>query len=99
MPVGRACRRWSPPWYPRRQRVPCCCSASRMPGVAELAAPSPALRHRLPDRLDWYTLRSLFGPLVLCLCVLLLAMLLQWSLRLFDMAASTGASMLLVLKM
>jgi lipopolysaccharide export system permease protein len=67
--------------------------------VAELAAPSPALRHRLPDRLDWYTLRSLFGPLVLCLCVLLLAMLLQWSLRLFDMAASTGAGMLLVLKM
>jgi lipopolysaccharide export system permease protein len=67
--------------------------------VAELAAPAPALRHRLPDRLDWYILRSLFGPLVLCLCVLLLAMLMQWSLRLFDMAASTGAGMLLVLKM
>jgi lipopolysaccharide export system permease protein len=67
--------------------------------VAETLAASAALRHRLPDRLDWYALRSLFGPLLLCLCVLLLAMLLQWSLRLFDMAASTGAGMLLVLKM
>lgn len=66
--------------------------------VAERAAPAPALRHRLPDRLDWYTLRSLFGPLVLCLCVLLLAMLLARLLRLFDMAAATGASTLLVMK-
>ncbi len=59
----------------------------------------PSLRHRLPDRLDWYTLRGLFGPLVLCLCVLLLAQLLERLLRLFDMAAATGASSLLVLKM
>lgn len=66
--------------------------------MAEYAAPAAVLRHRVPDRLDWYTLRSLFGPLLLCLCVLLLAMLLQWSLRLFDMAATTGASSLLVLK-
>jgi lipopolysaccharide export system permease protein len=73
-----------------------------MPGrvpVAEPAAPAPALRHRLPDRLDWYTLRSLFGPLVLCLCVVLLAALLLRLLRLFDIAASTGASSLLVVKM
>ncbi len=61
--------------------------------------PAPALRHRLPDRLDWYALRSLLGPLVLCLCVLLLAQLLERLLRLFDMAAATGASSLLVLKM
>jgi lipopolysaccharide export system permease protein len=70
-----------------------------MPGVAELAAPAPALRHRLPDRLDWYTLRSLFGPLVLCLGVVLLAALLLRLLRLFDIAAATGASTLLVMKM
>ncbi len=57
------------------------------------------MRHRLPDRLDWYALRSLLGPLVLCLCVLLLAQLLERLLRLFDMAAATGASSLLVLKM
>ncbi len=61
--------------------------------------PAPELRHRLPDRLDWYTLRSLFGPLLLCLCVLLLALLLGRLLRLFDMAAATGASTWLVLKM
>jgi lipopolysaccharide export system permease protein len=67
--------------------------------VAERAAPAPALRHRLPDRLDWYTLRSLFGPLLLCLSVLLLALLLLRLLRLFDMAAATGASTLLVAKM
>ncbi len=68
----------------------------------EAAVPSvrtPELRQRLPDRLDWYTLRSLFGPLLLCLCVLLLAQLLERLLRLFDMAAATGASTLLVLKM
>jgi lipopolysaccharide export system permease protein len=70
-----------------------------MPGVAELAAPAPALRHRLPDRLDWYTLRSLFGPLVLCLGVVLLAALLLRLLRLFDIAAATGARTLLVMKM
>jgi len=55
--------------------------------------------HRLPDRLDWYMLRGLFGPLVLALCVLLLAQLLERMLRLFELAAATGASMLLVLKM
>jgi lipopolysaccharide export system permease protein len=70
-----------------------------MPGVAERAAPVSALRHRLPDRLDWYTLRSLFGPLALCLGVVLLAALLLRLLRLFDVAAATGASMLLVMKM
>jgi lipopolysaccharide export system permease protein len=60
---------------------------------------APALRHRLPDRLDWYTLRSLFGPLLMCLCVLLLAQILERLLRLFDMAAATGASVWLVLQM
>jgi lipopolysaccharide export system permease protein len=66
-------------------------------GSAETSAAD--LRHRVPDRLDWYTLRALFGPLVLCLCVLLLAFLLARLLALFDMAAATGASMFLVLKM
>jgi lipopolysaccharide export system permease protein len=58
-----------------------------------------ALRHRIPDRLDWYTLRSLIGPLLLALGVLLLAQLLERLLRLFDMAAATGASMMVVLHM
>jgi lipopolysaccharide export system permease protein len=53
----------------------------------------------LPDRLDWYTLRALFGPLLLALGVLLLAQILERLLRLFDLAAATGASPLLVLKM
>lgn len=57
------------------------------------------LRHRIPDRLDWYTLRSLAGPMVLSLAVLLLAQLLERLLRLFDMAASTGASVMVVLQM
>jgi lipopolysaccharide export system permease protein len=65
-------------------------------GAANSAAD---LRHRIPDRLDAYTLRSLAGPLVLCLAVLLLAQILERLLRLFDMAAATGASMWLVLKM
>ena len=56
-------------------------------------------RNRLPDRLDGYILLALFGPLLLCLCVLLLAQILERLLRLFDLAAATGASMLLVLKM
>lgn len=39
-----------------------------------VSVPIPAgLQHRIPDRLDWYTLRSLFGPLLLALMVLLLA--------------------------
>jgi len=57
------------------------------------------LKHRIPDRLDWYTLRSLFGPLLLSLMVLLLAQLLERLLRLFDMAAATGASLMVVLDM
>jgi lipopolysaccharide export system permease protein len=57
------------------------------------------LQHRIPDRLDWYTLRSLAGPMLLSLLVLLLAQLLERLLRLFDMAASTGASVLVVLQM
>jgi lipopolysaccharide export system permease protein len=57
------------------------------------------MRHRIPDRLDWYTLRSLIGPMTLSLAVLLLAQLLERLLRLFDMAASTGASVLVVLRM
>jgi len=56
-------------------------------------------RRRLPDRLDGYTLRSLFGPLLLALGVLLVAQLLARLLRLFDLAAATGASPLLVVKM
>jgi lipopolysaccharide export system permease protein len=56
-------------------------------------------RSILPDRLDWYTLRGLLGPLLLCLSVLLLAQLLERLLRLFEMAAATGASLMIVLKM
>ena len=62
-------------------------------------ARSIELKHRVPDRLDWYTLRSLFGPLLLSLMVLLLAQLLERLLRLFEMAAATGASMMVVLNM
>jgi lipopolysaccharide export system permease protein len=54
---------------------------------------------RIPDRLDGYTLRALFGPLLLALVVLLLAQLLNKLLALFDLAATTGASPLQVLKM
>lgn len=67
--------------------------------VADSPTPAAALRHRLPDRLDWYTLRSLFGPLVLCLCVLLIALQLARLLSLFQFAARFGASTLLVMKM
>jgi lipopolysaccharide export system permease protein len=56
------------------------------------------LKHRIPDRLDWYTLRSLIGPMMLALMVLLLAQLLERLLRLFDMAAQTGASVMVVLQ-
>ena len=45
---------------------------------------APRLVHRLPDRLDWYTLRVLFGPLLLALAVLLLAQILERMLRLFE---------------
>jgi lipopolysaccharide export system permease protein len=55
--------------------------------------------HRLPDRLDWYLLRALFAPMLLAVCVLLLAGILGRLLRLFELAAATGASSLLVLKM
>ncbi len=57
------------------------------------------LVHRLPDRLDGYTLRALLGPLALALGVLLLAQILERLLRLFDLAAATGASPMLVVKM
>lgn len=59
----------------------------------------PSLRRLVPDRLDLYTLRSLAGPLALSLGVLLLAQLLERLLRLFDMAAATGAELSVVLKM
>lgn len=60
---------------------------------------TPVLSHGRADRLDLYTLRALFGPLVLCLCVLLLAQILERMLRLFELAAATGASLWLVVKM
>lgn len=60
---------------------------------------APRLVHRIPDRLDWYGLRGLFGPMLLALAVLLLAQLLERMLRLFELAAATGASPLLVLRM
>jgi lipopolysaccharide export system permease protein len=60
---------------------------------------APEYAQRLPDRLDAYTLRALFGPMLLALAVLLVAQLLERLLRLFDLAAATGASPLLVAKM
>ncbi len=51
------------------------------------------------DRLDRYTLRQLAGPLALSLGVLLLAQLLERLLRLFDLAAATGAAISVVLMM
>lgn len=62
-------------------------------------SPAHGLSHRFPDRLDWYTLRALFGPLLMALGVLLLAQILERMLRLFQLAAATGASVLLVLQM
>ena len=59
----------------------------------------PLLRWLVPDRLDLYTLRGLAGPLALALAVLLLAQLLERLLRLFDIAASTGAALTVVLQM
>ena len=65
-----------------------------------MSNPAPratTLKHRIPDRLDWYTLRSLAGPLLLSLMVLLLAQLLERLLRLFDMAVElrlTGINLL-----
>ncbi len=59
----------------------------------------PELRRAFPDRIDRYALRSLVGPLALSLGVLLLAQLLERLLRLFDMAAATGASLSIVLQM
>lgn len=59
----------------------------------------PALRRVFPDRIDRYALRSLVGPLALSLGVLLIAQLLERLLRLFDMAAATGASLTIVLQM
>jgi lipopolysaccharide export system permease protein len=60
---------------------------------------SAGLVHRVPDRLDGYTLRALLGPLALTLGVLLTAQMLQRLLRLFELAAATGASPILVVKM
>ena len=57
------------------------------------------LVHRLPDRLDGYTLRGLLGPMLVALGVLLLAQILERLLRLFELAAATGASALMVLQM
>ena len=63
------------------------------------APPASQFRHRFPDRLDWYTLRALIGPLLLALMVLLVAQLLERLLRLFEMAAANGASVWVVLKL
>jgi lipopolysaccharide export system permease protein len=57
------------------------------------------LKGLLPDRLDVYTLRLLAGPLALSLATLLTAQLLERLLRLFDLAASSGAEPALVLIM
>ncbi len=51
------------------------------------------------DRLDRYTLRQLGGPLALSLGVLLIAQLMERLLRLFDLAAASGAAVTQVLTM
>lgn len=53
----------------------------------------------LPDRLDAYALRLFAAPLALALGTLLLAQMLERLLRLFDLAAATGADLLLVARM
>lgn len=70
-----------------------------VPERARRVSATSRLVHRRPDRLDWYSLRALFGPLLLALGVLLMAAILGRLLRLFDLAAATGASPLLVLQM
>lgn len=59
----------------------------------------PSLRGFVPDRLDLYILRHLAGPFALALLVLLLAQLLERLLRLFDLAAASGAELSTVLTM
>lgn len=51
------------------------------------------LRRIGPDRLDLYTLRHLAGPFAFALATLLLAQLLERLLRLFDLAAASGAAL------
>ena len=53
----------------------------------------------LPDRLDAYTLRLFAPPLAFALGTLLLAQMLERLLRLFDLAASTGADLGAVMRM
>lgn len=53
----------------------------------------------LPDRLDGYTLRLFAPPMAFALAVLLLAQMLERLLRLFDLAASTGADLTAVARM
>lgn len=57
------------------------------------------LVHRIPDRLDLYALKGLLGPMLVALGVVLVAQLLERLLRLFEIAAATGASTTLVLEM
>ncbi len=57
------------------------------------------MRRFLPDRLDCYILVALAGPLALCLGIMLIAQLLERLLRLFDIAAATGAGPAAVLSM
>lgn len=57
------------------------------------------LVHRIPDRLDGYALRGLLGPMLVALGVVLLAQILERLLRLFELAATYGASPWLVLEM
>ncbi len=53
----------------------------------------------VPDRLDAYTLRLFAPPLMFALGTLLLAQMLERLLRLFDLAASTGADLGAVMRM
>src|SRR5690606_3274770 len=73
--------------------------AAARPGRSSVTTPARPLVHRIPDRLDGYALRGLMGPLLVALAVVLIAQILERLLRLFELAAATGASPLLVLKM
>lgn len=53
----------------------------------------------MPDRLDGYALRLFAAPLAFALITLLLAQMLERLLRLFDLAASTGADLGAVMRM
>src|SRR5690606_36038676 len=84
---------------PRLRRCRQLRTAAARPERSGVMPSTRPLVHRIPDRLDAYALRGLMGPLLVALGVVLIAQILERLLRLFELAAATGASPLLVLKM